>query len=1495
MGPKVSTAMILLMALALVLPVSAASVFVITPTTTALNFSRIKSDVGMFSSIRSRFTGYPGSYEAAGIIADRFRSLGLNVFTLNYTTLVPLDTGSSVMVSGRKFVAYSLYPNVVVYGPKSSKGRLVDGRDGSLASLNGIDVNGSVVLLDFNSGDNWLNVVKLGATAVVFHGGEDADRSEALEKISSVPINIPRVYVEDAEASDLIGLTRNGTEAEVNVGMKWEDVKGVNVVGEIKGTEDPSRLIIIVTHYDSASVVPGLSRGAEDSIGLSTMLELARILATEKPRYTVWFLATSGHWQALAGARAFVEDFYFHDARVGTELFPYLAFCIDLSSGSTYPNLVLAGELYHTNTALIGQKLSDIRLLVSQEVISKLPGDLKDKILSTELSSLRGLTYDSTSGAPYGFASAMAFRYMLDQEPFCVAGSLAVGAITIHDTRPRFFSLSDTVDRIDMDGSVLPQVQFVELVVRALTRSDIKRIYSGDWSALKPIRVGEYLTDTGFTTLVTKTVTYDPLNPNLYSSVADALVVIYEVNAPFFRYIYRSNASGVAVINGLVPTIGAMAQGRYNLRAYKVDDEGRLTFAPDDGPHGAGGVYARSIRIMKHPEEVRTVLFECGTVVAMDITPPTTLQAPSSPDSLYNPTNAYSAVLFQYAGYESPLVVSVVPFKIEGYAPPDSWGTEFDADKSVETVYVPPDIGLGLIIKVTSLARPVGLLVNATLSNLDGYGFVVHKPGDQLLVRDGLMGQYKDLMDLAVGRYESQKKAGVLDPMTTQDVDLALNFSSLASDSLGSLNYVGAFNNGLLTWGFAQVAYTASLGVLKDSVTSVIIAFALAIPFVILFTALIYGLSRGSRSLVFTSVVAIAVALILSFSHPGFALAANVPAIFMGVVIISLILPALFFLFVLFSTALSEVRRAVFGEHFLERSGFDVSFSAISVGLGNMRKRPLRTVLTMSSIVLVSFALSSLTSVSEMRLVTVQEYGTSVQYNGVLLHTPGFFPLDRNRLLEVASFLGASDMSERYWVYLPGTPRPGVPTGIRISSGSSSSEIVALAGVSPVEVKGSFANSIRFITSGSMFVDEDESSCLLPIELASYLDVSINDIVRIGGVQLRVRGIYNSSALRASAKDSDGLTDIAPLDYNQMLIEQRFSQELAFSVSQIVLIPSGIARKFPEASLTSVFVPIQGQTLEDTLQKVKTIFSVFDGMNFYLTWEGKVYVFSKQNSQSVFGLQFLLIPLVMAGLVTMSTVLGGVMERLREAGIYSSLGLAPLQVGLMFLTENIVYAIVGGILGYLGGMSVSFVFKTLGILGVVTNYTSLSVALAIGTIIVLVVLASVYPMYRVALIVTPSLERRWRIETKPKGDVWDIPIPFRVKDDEKAMGIAVFLREYLWNKRVERAGDFTVEEVSAIREEAAFVIKSRVWLPPYEENIRHDVEIVISRSKTELKYLIDMRMKRVSGAYESWVRFSYPFVDDVRKQLLMWSLLTPTQEQKYIKLAKKEFGEGGEK
>jgi len=1449
---------------------------------------RIRDYIALFSSIQSRFTGYPGSLQAARIITDKFSEFGLKVGFFNYTVLVPYDSGSFLKVGSRVVKAYGLYPNIVATGLKRASGKLVYAGHGALEELNGLEVNGNIVLLEFNSGSAWVDMVKLGASGIVFLEDGDTNRFEALRKISSVPLDTPRIYAAGREASELREIARSNPNAELVNGMEWREVEAVNVIGEIKGVEDPSKVIIITVNYDSGSIVPGVAPGADEAVSVSVMLELIRTLKQQgfTPRYTVLFIAMSGHWQALAGARSFVEQFYFNNSAIGREVFPYLVIDIKISSGSPHLNLVYSGMMYSINTQYIANKFRDLRLFFTESIKSFIKSfpNYAEKVLTSNLyPGLYGIAYDSASA---GFQKGLAFKHILEMEPFELANSIGLGIITFDDFRYRVFTPSDRLEFIDFQN-VIPQAQLTFQILFDLLNAPVEKWYSGGWDGLRPLRMGETYTGVGFTVLKVEVVEYDPTTPGLYSSVPNAFVTVGSTSDPFTLMFSKSDSSGFAVFRGLRPYPEATTALQTPIQSYVIDEDGRIIYAPDTGQHGAG-TYPSSVTIVSPEQFARNVVFKCGSAVMFDLTDPDTLQAAVSPSSMFGTTNAYSAQLRNYGGYETPLTLSVLVMQIPGYSILDSFGYAFDPVLSVAQVYAPPRVRFGFVVKSTSMAKPVAVYTNVTLENQDGYGYYLTREGQKLLIKSGTPGMYTEMLTLAYGRYLAQADIQVLDPKTMENLNYAVMFNQTLQEMISKLDYRGFLTSALMAWGFSSKAYQSSLSVVRDAVTSIILVFALAIPFILLFSSLIYNLSSGFRSVALTLMVALSVALLLTAFHPGFGLAVNVPAIFIGTLIVALVIPVMFFLISNFSTGLSRLRREVLGAHFLERSGFDVSFSAVTIGIGNLKKRKFRTILTMLCIVIISFSLSSLTSVTEIRALRVTPTPTEAAYNGVLLRTANFAPLNRKLIDLVSIYIsGKTFYAPRYWVYLPSTPAEGTAGTIVISSEESNALIYAAVGISSVELKASFKEFEKILLEGSMFKDEEVFSALLPNNLAEGLKVKTGDYVWVNGFRLKVTGILNTTAILAYVKDSDGFVDVLPMDTYVLSNERTPPRaEAAFSPGSVIFVPAGLVELIPESCLTSVFIPTEGMEFGKLYERCAEVFSAFEGLNIYLTYNGTVYRFSKENVISLFGFQFILIPMIIAGLITMSTILGGVMERIREGYIYSSLGLAPVQVGLMFFGENIIYAIVGSMTGYLAGISASYLTRKIGLLNLPVNYTSSFVMIAVGLVIILVLAASLYPFYRISVTVTPSLERKWRLQTKPKGDSWDIPIPFRIKEDDRAAGMAVFLHEYLWNKRIERAGVFTVESVEVSKIESGIAVKSRVWLAPFEQNIKQDMNIVILKSKTEQNFLVLMNLQRVSGPYDSWVRFNYPFIDDVRKQMLIWNVLDPEEREKYIRMAR---------
>ncbi len=89
--------------------------------------------------------------------------------------------------------------------------------------------------------------------------------------------------------------------------VEWVNRTNRNVIAILPGSdaEKAQEAIILSAYYDSISVVPKWSPGAENALGIATMLELARLYKAHPPARSIVFIATSGHPEAMTGAREF--------------------------------------------------------------------------------------------------------------------------------------------------------------------------------------------------------------------------------------------------------------------------------------------------------------------------------------------------------------------------------------------------------------------------------------------------------------------------------------------------------------------------------------------------------------------------------------------------------------------------------------------------------------------------------------------------------------------------------------------------------------------------------------------------------------------------------------------------------------------------------------------------------------------------------------------------------------------------------------------------------------------------------------------------------------------------------------------------------------------------------------------------------------------------------------------------------------------------------------
>ncbi|MCD6562609.1 MAG: hypothetical protein J7K23_01680, partial [Thermoproteales archaeon] len=208
------------------------------------DLTELQKYVTVYSSFGSRYTGYKGYYEAVKFTLEKLNELKkegtpISIEIPSFNTTIPYNNFSYIEIKGlgKKINAYSLYPNLVALGGTVNlTGKLIYVKDGSYQYINGKPIANNIILIDFNSGKKWLDLVALGAKAVIFIAPEDTTRIEAEKKVTLSPLDIPRLYVDKEAANILVEAANKGLTVSVTNICTWKQVEAYNIIVKYNGT-----------------------------------------------------------------------------------------------------------------------------------------------------------------------------------------------------------------------------------------------------------------------------------------------------------------------------------------------------------------------------------------------------------------------------------------------------------------------------------------------------------------------------------------------------------------------------------------------------------------------------------------------------------------------------------------------------------------------------------------------------------------------------------------------------------------------------------------------------------------------------------------------------------------------------------------------------------------------------------------------------------------------------------------------------------------------------------------------------------------------------------------------------------------------------------------------------------------------------------------------------------------------------------------------------------
>ncbi len=1539
---------------------------------------RLKATIDDVGTFGSRLAGYPGCNKAGDYLEKQLKSIGLeDVRREPFQVTVPVEEGSSLDVAGKKFKIYGLWPNLVRTSqtpPEGLKVRLVYAGFARLADFNGKEIKDTACLLEFNSGTEWLNAPRLGAKAVIFIEPNATMRGEAESKFSAIPISVPRYWISRKDAEVIKAMLKSGQapEAIIKCQMPWKKLSTFNIFGKITGTDPKLRdqIILIHSYYDSISVVPGLAPGAESTCGVAAMLELARILKQNPPKRTVWFVATSGHFQSLAGMRAYIEQHLEEFRQLGTwEKFRYwladrgigsierrnppkiyLSVGLDLSSQTQGVGIFYKGYFYDYRED-IQNKFSDIARVCREnsELVGAALGFDPARRFADGVNPIAGKNWRNFIPGKIG----------LDSEVVTLSSARGISFVSIDDARSRVDTPFDTADKVNV-SNLAKQVQVLACLIDNIVRdnNELGVMATFKMPISEPGNFTRMALQGGFAKLTGTVVRFDPAKSLIPDDrVADCLVILRSANRSYMgvraNMIEATDDKGRFVIPGVAPLTAYGGNRPSSIGAYKVDPvNGDIIAAPDQGQYGQ--FYPTTVDITTGIKEVSIVVFDCVATSFFDLIDPQGLRALSTMDVYDGATDG-------------------APLRFGTALAVPEWQNPHIEDMAV--VFTEPSTKERPVrIKVIMGAGPAAtrfVLINSTKSKPEGIGYDVGNGGT---FQNTALHVARDMHSLNSFRINRLAKYRIINQGINHLHELAGRELKKAEAALASKNYAVFDSYCRAAWGFESRAYPDVQKTAKDVVNGVLFYLFLMMPFAYFIERLLIASPHLKWQIAWVFGIFIAVFLVFRYVHPAFDITMNPAIVLLAFIMLALSTLVIGLIVGKFEEQLKELNRSMSGIHKADIRRMSVALAAFSLGISNMRRRKARTILTCITIVMLTFIVLSFTSIVPILRFNIVKAPGKPEYNGVMIRTAMWEPLQ-----EIGYRLLDDEFGHKY----PVAPRAwffgailGEQSFLTVSKGANTYDAKAAVGVSPREAN--ITRPQRKLLAGRWFQEGDEYTIIIPVAIAAKLGVTPTDVgkakVSFAGVEYTVIGLMNSIPdvevktkdlsrpfqiekgsedyvkpgmeviVRRTVRGVDrfyGIAKVTVVGKTKSTVQMVRVGKNAPESGKITVSFNGIKelKDLDQEPLTPVdFILMQKQTQQgksmgeagfreythmepDSVFFIpyKTLFnlggevrsiainyidadqvkSVLDylmprlGLNLYAGKGDKIFRYSTIAAQSGKGFDSVVIPILIAALIVLNTMLGAVYERIKEIGIFSSIGLAPNHIAVLFMAESMVYAVLGSVSGYVLGQGASKILTVTGWLpNLYLNFSS-TAAVWSSLVVVLVVLGStLYPARKASEVATPAVERSWRVP-EPEGDTWKITLPFAVTG-EQATGVNQFLKEWFQAYEEYSIGDFVTQDVQSGTIESKYgegcQISCTAWLAPFDLGVSQKVVLDTVPTDMEDVYEVNLTINRLSGDVSNWKRVNRRFLNTLRKQFLIWRTLRHEERERYLTHATETAG-----
>ncbi|WP_459946436.1 FtsX-like permease family protein [Desulfocastanea catecholica] len=1552
--------------------------FVPAPARTAVDEHALRETIETLSSYGSRVTGSPGYEKAAAFIEEKLQGLGLDPQSHLYELPIRRFHGATLSFADKTLALVPLINNAVT--PQATDGTLSAplyyvGK-GQLQELDGKDVQGSIVLIDFDSGRNWQLLASLGAKAAIFLQDDDSKgRVFYMEKQELTPLQFPCFWMKRDEAVEFFGpLVNRQTplieRVELQSRSVWESYPAKNIYALIEGTDAQQKdeLLIIEAFFDNEEFVSGNSPGADAASSLATLLELAKSLVKQPQQRSVLLVATSGQAQTLAGMREMIwssnarsKDLRhqklqlqkeINSATVNLELLQNLQFPLvedkkrDALIGAAIKHsldetvdqvsrelmrLRLAEQTAETKrlTAEIAGERLVFRRLGWAESFHDLPAKeaklfrqvLPQAIAGNEriardakrrLDALQSASAFRTLVRDYDIASIISLHlsshgngvggfhqgwlYNLKQtinrisayssiaeilddlgkepvgrahyqdtlrpsilrtwdswfldhpnlggEVSALAGYLGLSLVTTGDGRMLWGTPADTVEQIDW-AYLHDQAQLVERLVLGLGRAE-------------KLSTGNSPRD-GFVSVTVRTNLL--LQGELFADypARDTTILAYQGSNKFYAMV---DQSGYFQIKGLADKKHVL--DKLIIEGYRFDEEsGKVIWAIDKKETGKDNY---RLKLLRKSMQADLVMFNCRETTLFNLLEPRSL--------------TYMTRLHLYDGRRD--------------APPEHyWYSRIDTrDSIISSIYTEPGTRLKLTLSDTVLTNKM-ILTNGSEENRLGLGYQVD---DYPSIPNTIYHAAKDAWTLLVPRIDNLETHGIYDARINSLKNKGLAALATSTENFDNFTYSVAREAAAEALALAARVYVQIEKTQKDILFGVLFYIALFVPFAFVMERFLFNFATIYKRIIGFSLILVLLITVIYNVHPAFNLAYSPMVVILAFFIIGLSFMVTLIIFFRFEDEMILLQRRASHKRPEEISRWKAFVAAFFLGVSNLRRRRIRTILTCTTLIILTFTIMSFTTIKSSRKEVRLPFQTEAPYQGLLLKR-----LNRQSLPPQATDILVSSMSSvsrpapRVW--LEGKD-PARPVSVPLRRGDAEIYIQGLIGLSPNEAYVTGLDQL--LTSGRWFTAEDQTAIILEEQMAVRLGVATGGNISLWGAPFTVIGTFTAETFeKAIDLDGEPLTPVIfPEEAGKEMSEEEMealesgddlrsfqSRYQHISAGQTVIIPAKTLLAAGGRLKNIAVKPADTSTINTLAGRLTDRFSlaIFTGE------EDGVWLYNISDTMNYSGVPNIIIPLLISVLIVLNTMISSVYERKGEIAVYTSVGLAPSHVGFLFVAEAMALAVISVVIGYLvAQVSAAFLSATPLWAGITVNYSSMAGVAAMVLVMVVVLISVLYPARVAARIAIPDVNRTFALPA-PVDNTIEVTLPFLMKFREHE-SIGGFIHNYLVSHRDISHGIFstgpvevvfscsTVDEIHKMVAESdrptdlrCLHLRTNVWLAPFDFGIMQLVDIQFCPALEGQDFLeIKITLHRQSGESGVWQRINTSFLHELRKQLLIW-------------------------